>query len=89
MAADHPLVKEHAWISKYANAKGQNCCGPMDTFRLTHEEANALDVGSEVTVRDQHGFSYTIIVNRVYNTEDPKGDPWVTRYGCLFRAQGV
>lgn len=85
---DHPLVDEHEWISKYSNPEGTNCCGEHDTFALTHEEANALAVGDTVTIPTAWG-DRTFTVKVIHPTEDPKGLPWITSYGCLFVAQGT
>ena len=88
MAQDHPIVGQHEWISKQRNSSGQGCCHASDTFRLTHEQAAGLKVGSTITVwRDGHKYTFT--VDSIFPTQDPDGHPWITRYGCLFVDPGV
>lgn len=78
---------EWAWIQKYNNANGTNCCSATDAVPITHEIANSAAVGTVVLVPFPNG-PIPVEVNRIYPTEDPKGRPWITKYGCLFRWSG-
>ena len=85
---EHPIVNQHAWISKHNNSRGQGCCHASDTFPLKHEQAAGLKIGSKVTV-SRDGRKYTFTVDSIFPTQDPNGVPWITRYGCLFTVTGI
>ena len=72
----------------YRNAKGQSCCGPLDTAFIPHEVANSARIGS-VIVASFNGIKEPVVVNKIYEfTKDPKGRAVITFYGCLFRVPG-
>ena len=78
---------EWAWIQKYNNNVGYNCCTKLDATVVPHEVANSAQVGS-VIMADFPVGPTPVTVNKIYPTEDPRGRAWITKYGCLFRWSG-
>lgn len=79
---------EYAWIEKYRNRGGVPCCGKVDATVITHAVANGAAVGSVIIATFPDGATLSVTVDIILPTEDPKGRPWITKYGCLFRHFG-
>lgn len=77
--AHHP----YEWVMKYENAKGQSCCHSTDATPISHAAANSASIGS--VILSPFG---PVVVNKIYQTQDHEGRPWITTYGCLFRNFG-
>jgi hypothetical protein len=79
---------EWAWIQQYNTPNGMSCCDRRDATPIAHEVANEARVGSEVVAPFPNG-PIIVKVLIIHPTRDPKGRAWITKYGCLFRHQGM
>jgi hypothetical protein len=76
------------WVRKYTNAHDVNCCGALDVVPISHETANAAQVGSTLTADFLGHPGFAVTVQRIYQTEDREGRAMLSRFGCLFRVFG-
>jgi hypothetical protein len=75
---------EHWWVAKYKNAHGISCCGPNDTTFVDAKTARSARIGT-VIIADFPGLSQLpVMVEIIYQTEDPQGLAVLSKYGCLF-----
>lgn len=75
---------EFAWVAKYTNAHGTNCCGQRDTTVISDEQALNARIGSTIVADFPGVANFPVIVQVIRQTEDEHGRPVLSKFGCLF-----